>query len=229
MLRSRTILNATSIALLALAWPMTAWGYTPTWVPSGLNPGETYHLVFVTSTARDATSTDIADYNNFVDARGDTLENNPYGGITWKCIGSTSTVNAKDNIGYASSSSPVYNLQGDLITNNSADLWDGTIQNAILMQETGATGSKTPHTGSTTAGVAHGTYYLGATDVMYGRSAVADSGWIANTQDGKSNNRNLYGFSQELTVAAVPEPTTVVLCSICLAGAAVLRRRRRRS
>ena len=35
-------------------------------VPTGLNPGDQYRLVFVTSGTRDATSTNIADYNTFV-------------------------------------------------------------------------------------------------------------------------------------------------------------------
>ena len=34
--------------------------------PTSLNPGDTYRLAFVTSTVRDATSTNIADYNTFV-------------------------------------------------------------------------------------------------------------------------------------------------------------------
>ena len=37
-----------------------------TTVPTGLNGGDQYRLVFVTSTTRDATSSDIADYNAFV-------------------------------------------------------------------------------------------------------------------------------------------------------------------
>jgi len=35
-------------------------------VPPGLNPGDPYRLVFVTSTTRDALSSAIADYNSFV-------------------------------------------------------------------------------------------------------------------------------------------------------------------
>jgi hypothetical protein len=44
----------------------------PITLPSGLNPGDQYRLAFVTSSTRDALSTNIADYNNFVDALGDT-------------------------------------------------------------------------------------------------------------------------------------------------------------
>lgn len=37
-------------------------------VPTGLAPGDNYRLAFVTSTTRDATSSAIADYNDFVTA-----------------------------------------------------------------------------------------------------------------------------------------------------------------
>jgi len=45
-------------------------------VPVGLNPGDPYRLIFVTSIARDALSTNIADYNSFVHgiANGPTSE-----------------------------------------------------------------------------------------------------------------------------------------------------------
>ena len=38
----------------------------------GLQPGDAYHLFFVTDGMRDATSTDIADYNAFVRAEAET-------------------------------------------------------------------------------------------------------------------------------------------------------------
>lgn len=67
-------------------------------VPPGLNPGDEYHLVFVTEGTRDATSHDIADHNAFVQAEaereGATTEDF---GIHWFAIGSTATVNARDN------------------------------------------------------------------------------------------------------------------------------------
>ena len=44
---------------------MAAQGAVTT-VPTGLNIGDQYRLVFVTSTTRDAASTDISVYNTFV-------------------------------------------------------------------------------------------------------------------------------------------------------------------
>ena len=52
--------------------------------PTDLSVGEQYRLVFVTSGSRDATSTDIEDYNSFVDGHGDFAI-----ASDWKVIGST--------------------------------------------------------------------------------------------------------------------------------------------
>ncbi len=50
-------------------------------VPPGLNPGDQYRLVFVTDGTRDATSTNINDYNNFVTTQvtGSALEGTQQG------------------------------------------------------------------------------------------------------------------------------------------------------
>jgi len=78
-LPSRSLVWAV-VASLSLVRFVSAAGYTPTWVPTGLNPGDTYHLVFTTSTTSDATSSAIADYDSFVDARGDTMAGSSGGG-----------------------------------------------------------------------------------------------------------------------------------------------------
>ncbi len=52
--------------LLAVALAGGAQAGTVVTVPTDLNPGDQYRLVFVTNGTRDAQSTDIADYNTFV-------------------------------------------------------------------------------------------------------------------------------------------------------------------
>ena len=64
--------------------------------PAGLNPGDQFRIVFVTSEIRDATSSNIADYDAFVQTAAnaggqDTYNGNP---VTWRVIGSTATVSA---------------------------------------------------------------------------------------------------------------------------------------
>ena len=68
-----------------------------TTVPPGLNPGDQYRLAFVTSTTRDATSTDIADYNTFVLGVANSSAALAALSTTWKAIGSTATADARDN------------------------------------------------------------------------------------------------------------------------------------
>jgi hypothetical protein len=59
MNRLKTITLLTTAVMLLSAGAASADIITQ---PVGLNPGDEYHLAFVTSGTRDATSTDIADY-----------------------------------------------------------------------------------------------------------------------------------------------------------------------
>ena len=71
-------------------------------------------------------SSNIADYNNFVNAQagGATFDGSV---VAWNAIGSTSSVNAIDNIGQ--SAAPVYLADGTLITSSttSTGLWSGSL------------------------------------------------------------------------------------------------------
>src|SRR5690242_18076131 len=86
-------------------------------VPPSLSVGDQYRLVFVTSTARNATSTNIADYNTFVTNTANGVAELVSLGTTWKVIGSTSSVSARDNTGTNPSSTgvPIYRLDGTRI------------------------------------------------------------------------------------------------------------------
>lgn len=67
-------------------------------VPPGLNPGDPYHLAFVTSGTRDATASDIGTYNAFVQSEAKRSGSLVAGmGINWFVIGSTFSVAARDN------------------------------------------------------------------------------------------------------------------------------------
>jgi hypothetical protein len=93
------ILSGVALATLATAGAAQAALVV---VPTGLAPGDQYRLVFVTDGTRDATSTDINDYNTFVtnQVTGSALANALSGAgltTTWKAIGSTSATSAKVN------------------------------------------------------------------------------------------------------------------------------------
>jgi len=65
-------------------------------VPLGLQPGSTYRLIFVTNTSMDATSSNIATYNAFVQSAANSIPELSSLGATWKAIVSTLAVNAVD-------------------------------------------------------------------------------------------------------------------------------------
>jgi hypothetical protein len=67
--------------------------------PTSLTNGETYRLVFVTSTTRDATSSNIADYNSFVTAVANSNAALFSLGTTWTAVASTVAVSALANTG----------------------------------------------------------------------------------------------------------------------------------
>ena len=96
-------------------------------LPSGLSPGDQYRLVFVTSGARDASSANIEDYNDFVKSYGDQAVVS-----NWKAIVSTATVDARDNTSSNPTTDgvgvPIYNLMGELVADDYSDLWGGELK-----------------------------------------------------------------------------------------------------
>ena len=109
--------RALAIAVLFLT-PATT--YASIFVPDGLSPGDTYHFAFVTSGYTNAASSNIADYNSFVNQQaelsGATTET---WGINWYAIGSTETVDARDN---AAVNAAVYLLNGTQVETGFNDM-----------------------------------------------------------------------------------------------------------
>lgn len=107
-------------------------------VPSGLNPGNAYHVIFVSSTTRDATSSNIADYDAHVQAAADAAGIGVDIGVEWRVLGSTATVDAIDHLAPLFSSTtdvPIYNQNGDLVSASFDALWDGGLDAPILYNE----------------------------------------------------------------------------------------------
>ena len=229
--RSLAAVVTATVTSLALVRPLCAAGYTPPWVPTGVNPGDTYHLVFVTSTTRDATSGDIGVYDSFVDDRGDTLLGSPYGDITWLCIGSTS---AADAITHAPISGPVYRLDGVKVADDSSDLWDSSIDNPINVDDAGNTGiGDVVASGTSWNGMKDSSMTLGSSSISGGHTGITiGGGWVNGAYAAPSSTPSrFYSVSESLTaVAVVPEPGTISLAVLSLAvGGAALRRRRRKA
>jgi len=208
--------------------------------PAGLAPGAQFRFLFLTSGTLAATSTDIADYNTFVNgqASGATYEGSV---VSWKAVGSTATVNARDNVGGFGGNVPVYLtdgtlLAGDLTTSTSnKGLWSGTLfaTPTIGIDGNGVT-TRFAHTGSNADGTGYTNAQLGAASfVRYGDPTfnVGTFGWHFSINGMPTDNAaNFYGVSSELTVPnAVPEIDPAGMASVLalVTGALGLLERRR--
>lgn len=200
----------TRILLLALQSALSfATVFT---VPPGLNPGDPYRLVFITAGNRDALSTNIADYNTFVDnaanAGGSYLQ--PLGG-TWKAIGSTAAVTALANIG-GPNPTPIYRLDGTLVANGTADMFDGSILAGIVVTELDTVNNNTAWTGTQADGIQYGGIWpLGSDLPGVGVTWITDDRWIAYSRADPNDLRPMYGISEVLYAPGTPEPQSLVL------------------
>jgi hypothetical protein len=232
------ILSGVALATLGLSGIAEAAIVVP---PTGLAPGSEYRLVFVTSGTRDATSTNIADYNTFVQnaARNSSVLNTALTAagfdptsITWTAIASTLTVNARVNTQTRTTdtSRPIYRLDGARIATSYTDLWDGSIGAPINLTELDQ---------NITANVWTGTVASGATNIplggnpdqsgRLGSSAAANGQWVSLGFAVQAGGLPLYGISSVLAVPSAPTTTTpepssllgfITLGGLMLGGAA---------
>lgn len=201
---------------------------SPVVVPLGLAPGDSYRLAFVTSDERDALSGDIADYNAFVTAAAMAVPELAALGTTWRAIGSTSDIHARDNTNtnpfVDGVGVPIYSLDGiDLIAANNSDLWDGVIVTAIRETENGVIENNTGivWTGSWFDGTAFAAGLLGDADSVVGLSPFFHSAaWIASEVRTSSESYHLYAISDVLVAPATQVsvvPSVLLLASGFLA------------
>ncbi len=207
--------------------------------PSDLSPGDQYRVVFVTSTIRHGTDSDIAVYNQFVtDAAEGTGSVIKDLSDDWRAIASVQGTNARNNTLTVPGSGdmPIYNVSGQRIVDSYSDLWDGSIDTAITYDEFGdvfSGGSASPFdtvwTGTTSAGFTETQWHLGTNSsnvAVMGHSGRTDSYWVSN-HGGiplmSFHSLGLYGISSPITFSPsgiVPEPATLLVWSL-LAGLGV--------
>jgi len=105
----------------------------PITVPTDLKPGDEYRLAFVTSTGRDATSKNIADYNDFVTAAAESVPELLALSTTWRAIASVildAGIHARVNTNTDPATDagvPIYLLNDTVLATDNEDLWDGSI------------------------------------------------------------------------------------------------------
>jgi hypothetical protein len=207
----------------------------PIVTPAGLNPGDSYRLAFMTSGVRDALSSNIADYNAFVAAAANAIPELAALATTWRAIGSTLAVDARDNtntnpftdgVGTA-----IYSLDGvDLIAANNADLWDGLIVTGIRETENGVieNNSGKAWTGTDSDGTALAGATLGETFISVGSSPFFHSAaWIRAEGQLAPNEFHLYAISGVLIAPAteISEPVAPFLILLGMGAVWVCRRK----
>jgi len=196
-------------------------------VPFGIGPGDPYRLVFVTDGTRDAISANILDYNAFVTAEATAVPELNALGTIWTTIASTPSIDARDNTGtnpfVDGIGVPIYGLNGIKIADSNNDLWSGDIDNPITRSPTDVTVSaQWVWTGSDAGGVGMGVSNteLGGsgTTVTVGRNNLTSGGWTNATSYVPFLTRRLYGISDVLQMAPIPEPSSLLLMVLGLAS-----------
>lgn len=165
-----------------------------------LPAGSQYQLVFVTADGRNASSSNIADYNSFVTQEA--ALNSSLPATTWHAIASTPTVNAINNAS-TSASIPIYNTHGQLVANGTSDFWYPVHTNLIDYDQYGFMNSQYVWTGTNPNGTANSP--LGMTNAILGFSTDATaSHWTFFSQGGTSGAEEFYALSAPITA---PEPS----------------------
>lgn len=199
--------------------------------PAGLNPGDHFRFVFVTDGIRNATSTNIADYDIFVNAQAGGAT---YNGVVvnWLAIGSTDSVDAIDHVGQATA--PVFLSDGTLVTNTTtaAGIWSGALVHDINLDLAASPVSPLffVWTGTNPTGTGFGGP-LGSATPQVGSTTDTNGAWISSGRSPSADLRNLYGISSILAVPqrAVPEPSTLTLLGTAVSvGLSIAWTRRRR-
>ena len=198
--------------------------------PTDLAVGTKFRLLFLSSTKRDALSTDIADYNTFVQARAAAghADIQAYS-AGFRALGCTSDTDARDNTltTYTTTDKgiPIYWLDGAKAADEYEDFYDGSWDDEVNdKNESGTNGPDTsqaanfPATGckddgteafrSSAETVSRG---LGATGgfIRVGQPNSSETGAgpvSSNTTSGTAVTRPMYGLSSLFEVDATPRP-----------------------
>jgi hypothetical protein len=184
--------------------------------------GDTYHLVFITSTTTNLIGDHPMPYWNRhanTVADGSSLPGVPE--ASWYTLASTHAVDARDN---AVVSAPVYLVNGsNLVASGYADMWDESIASRITIDESGAGGaSGNLWTGSQANGTKSGRP-LDVYNASTQAGAITGSGnWFANREYAETDNRRFYVMSQPLMITnGAPDTTPPSPTNITFAAAPV--------
>ena len=218
--RTAAVLAFAAVAAATLserpAEAQTAQTVQPGWqyIPSGISAGQSFRLLFVTSTKTTATSTSISTYNSFVQARAATNTHLSGFSSQFRAVGSTAATDARDNTATTYTNSdkgvPIYWLGGAKVADDYADFYDGSWDSGATKNESGAStsGAVVTWTGTKSDGTEA---FVGVNSRALGASLVAatDPRSTSNPLFGvdlaSSSSNRLLALSPVITVAAKPK------------------------
>ena len=178
--------------------------------PSGLAAGTKFRLLFITSTSRDGTATDIATYNTFVQtaAKAGHSAISDSCGNKFKVVGSTSSVDARVNTDSESTDTGalIYWLNGDKAADNYGDFYDGGWDSTSATDESGSFNNGiNVWTGSNSDGT-KSSYYLGRATPPLVRHGSRTGTPLSHGNNSRTSISPFYALSPVFTVGAVPDP-----------------------
>ncbi len=174
--------------------------------PNDLGVGDQYRLIFVTSSGRSTTSSAVVDYINFVEEHVDAVPELADLNTTWRPImslGSSCATFITDSAPGDYPGVPFYRLDGTRVADDGADLWDGSLLNAISFNENGTFLDSFVWTGTNIDGTTH-RFHFGAGHSVIGCTVESGPRWVNfdDTPVYQVVPLPLYGVSGILTVTA---------------------------
>ena len=192
--------------------------------PSGVAAGGKFRLLFITLTRGNPLSSNIADYNSYVQARAANGHAviRPYG-AGFRAIGSTASVDARDNTCSTGTGVPIHWLSGSKVADDYSDFYDNSWDDETNRRYENGTLTIFPidvWTGSNNDGTGADGDELGQTTVIRARfrgRGGAESGTLRDhPANGSINTSHYFGLSQVFVVDAdrtTPATTDISIIS----------------
>ena len=195
--------------------------------PSGLQEGDQFRLLFISSAPRNASPSEIATYNTWIQARAANghTDIQDYSS-SFRAVGSTEDMDARDNTytTYTSSDKGVaiYWLGGNKVADDYEDFYDedwdeeASMKNESGTAESGVTAwTGSDHDGTEMLqGTPETSRALGNSNnawVRFGKTNSDEHGPLSGATANRSNNRRIYGLSGVFEVVAANNPATGAL------------------
>jgi hypothetical protein len=202
-------------------------------VPTGLNPGDQYRLIFTTSTTTDASDSTAAYYNNFVDNLANSVTELQALGVTWKAAANLNGADPRVNTGTTGSDAiPTYRTDGVLFAASYTALWEQKATQRLLVDENANAVPNSPQAHAWTGiyieagGVPswRASDYLGNGSTSTYRGAPDDLTYFwGRWTDSTTTQNHLYALSDVITV--IPEPASGLLLIAGAFGLGMLRKK----